>query len=51
MRDLIRRDQNEGEKLERLRAAIDSGRDSGVSPRAVDRIVRDTKADLRDEQV
>ena len=50
VRDLIRRDQNEGEKLERLRAAIDSGRNSGVSPRTVDQIMRDTKADLRNEQ-
>ena len=51
VRDLIRRDQNEGEKLERLRAAIDSGRNSGVSPRTVDQIMRDTKADLRNGQV
>ena len=51
VRDLIRRDQNEGEKLERLRAAIDSGRNSGVSPRTVDQIIRDTKADLRNGQV
>ena len=50
VRDLIRRDQNEGEKLERLRAAIESGRNSGVSPRTVDQIMRDTKADLRNEQ-
>ncbi|HET6522856.1 MAG TPA: type II toxin-antitoxin system ParD family antitoxin [Geminicoccaceae bacterium] len=38
VRDLIRRDQKEREQLERLQAAIDEGRRSGVSDKSLDDI-------------
>lgn len=38
VRDLIRKDQNDKEKLEALRAAIQAGMDSGVSGRTADEI-------------
>lgn len=39
VRDLLRRDQEESEKLRRLQAAIDEGRSSGISTRTVDEIL------------
>lgn len=38
VRDLIRRDQRERERLGRLQAAIDEGRSSGVSDASLDDI-------------
>ena len=49
VRDLIRRDQSEREKLERLQAAVDQGRRSGTSDRTADDILTAAKADLRNE--
>lgn len=37
-RDLVRRDQEQGAKLQALRAAIQEGLASGVSPRTVNEI-------------
>lgn len=44
IRDLMRRDQEEAEKLRALRAAIDDGRNSGISKRSVGDIVADFRA-------
>ena len=49
VRDLIRRDQREREKLERLQAAVEQGRRSGTSPRGADGILTAARAELRDE--
>lgn len=49
VRDLIRRDQSEREKLERLQAAIDQGRRSGLSDRTPEDILSAAKAELRGE--
>jgi antitoxin ParD1/3/4 len=49
VRDLIRRDQNEREKLERLQTAIDQGRRSGISNRTPEEILTAAKAELRNE--
>ena len=49
VRDLIRRDQREREKLERLQAAIEQGRQSGTSPRSADEILIAAKAEMQDE--
>jgi antitoxin ParD1/3/4 len=49
VRDLIRRDQNEREKLERLQTAIDQGRRSGISSRTPEEILTAAKAELRNE--
>lgn len=49
VRDLIRRDQSEREKLERLQAAIDQGRRSGISDRTPEEILATAKAALRNE--
>ncbi|RZF62964.1 type II toxin-antitoxin system ParD family antitoxin [Sphingomonas populi] len=43
VRDLVRRDQAATEQLERLRAAIDEGRASGVSDRTIDDIIADRR--------
>jgi antitoxin ParD1/3/4 len=48
VRDLIRRDQGEQEKLERLRKALRIGRESGISKRTVSDIVSKAKADIED---
>lgn len=48
-RDLIRHDQEKQEKLEALRAAIESGRKSGVSDATMDDILRDAQADAGGE--
>ena len=49
VRDLIRRDQNEREKLERLQTAINQGRRSGISNRTPEEILIAAKAELRNE--
>jgi antitoxin ParD1/3/4 len=49
VRDLIRRDQREREKLERLQAAVEQGRSSGISPRNADEILSADRAELQDE--
>ena len=49
VRDLIRRDQHERQRLERLQAAIDEGRRSGISERTAEEILAAAKAELRDE--
>jgi antitoxin ParD1/3/4 len=41
VRDLLRRDQENEEKLRRLQAAIDEGRASGISKRTIDDIIAD----------
>ena len=48
VRDLVRRDQEAEEKLQRLRAAIDEGRGSGVSDRDPFEYLEELRADLRD---
>ena len=48
VRDLIRRDQGDHEKLEVLRAAIDKGRKSGVSDKSIDDIWREVKSRFDD---
>ena len=47
VRDLIRRDRNEREKLEHLREAIRVGRESGLSSRSVSDVIREAKSDLK----
>jgi antitoxin ParD1/3/4 len=49
VRDLIRRDQSEREKLERLQTAINQGRRSGISNRTPEEILTAAKAELRNE--
>ena len=44
IRDLIRKDQAENEKIEAFRAAISIGRDSGTDNRSVDDIFTAAKA-------
>ena len=41
IRDLVRRDQEHEEKLRRLQAAIDEGRNSGISNRTIEDIIAD----------
>jgi antitoxin ParD1/3/4 len=41
VRDLIRRDEADAEKLRHLQAAIDEGRASGISDRTVEEIIAD----------
>jgi antitoxin ParD1/3/4 len=41
VRDLVRRDQENEEKLRRLQAAIDEGRRSGISERTIGDIIAD----------
>ena len=41
VRDLVRRDQENEEKLRRLQAAIDEGRNSGISGRTIEDIIAD----------
>ena len=48
VRDLIRRDQSEREKLECLREALRIGRESGISKRTVSDIVSQARADIKD---
>jgi antitoxin ParD1/3/4 len=47
VRDLIRRDQQENEKYQALKAAIQQGFDSGVSDRDIKRIMNDVEERLR----
>ena len=49
VRDLIRRDQENREKLRRLQSAIDEGRNSGLSDRTSEDILAAAKAELREE--
>ena len=44
LRDLVRQDQRELERLEWLRAEIRAGRDSGVSERSLQDIIGDARA-------
>jgi antitoxin ParD1/3/4 len=48
MRDLVRRDQESQEKIERLRAAIDEGRASGISERDPFEYIAELRAQLRE---
>ncbi|MEO6359576.1 MAG: type II toxin-antitoxin system ParD family antitoxin [Sphingomicrobium sp.] len=48
VRDLVRRDQEREEQLQRLRAAIDEGRASGVSDRDPFEYLEAVRAGLRD---
>ncbi|MEI9853011.1 MAG: type II toxin-antitoxin system ParD family antitoxin [Sphingomonas sp.] len=41
VRDLVRRDQDEEAARQRLQAAIDEGRASGISERTIDDIIAD----------
>ena len=43
VRDLVRRDQEYAEKLQRLQAAIDEGLASGVSERTIEDIIADRR--------
>ncbi|MHA7832326.1 MAG: type II toxin-antitoxin system ParD family antitoxin [Flagellimonas sp.] len=43
LRDLVRKDQAEQQKLDELRAAIQKGLDSGVSDRTVDQIWKEAE--------
>jgi antitoxin ParD1/3/4 len=43
IRDLVRRDQEQEEKLRRLQAAIDEGLASGVSKRTIEDIIADRR--------
>lgn len=43
VRDLVRRDQEQEEKLRRLRAAIEDGLASGVSTRTIEDIIADRR--------
>lgn len=45
-RDLIRRDQDQQAKLDALRAAVQEGRDSGVSEDGVSEIVAEAQAEI-----
>ena len=47
VRDLIRRDQQESEKFQALKTAIQEGLDSGISSRSVKDIMRDVEERLR----
>ncbi len=42
LRDLVRQDQRYREQLERLRADIQAGYDSGISKRSLSDIIKDT---------
>jgi len=43
IRDLIRKDQSETEKIQAFRAAIEMGRNSGIDERSVDEIFASAK--------
>lgn len=49
VRDLIRRDQQENEKYQSLKAAIQDGLDSGISNRSINDIMQDVEQRLRDD--
>ena len=49
IRDLIRRDQEEGDKFRALKAAIQEGLDSGVSDKTVPQIMQEVESRLRDD--
>ena len=49
IRDLVRRDQENEEKVRRLQAAIDEGRASGLSKRTIDDIISDNRKRLAAE--
>ena len=48
-RDLIRHDQEKQEKLEALRAAINAGRQSGVSDKTMSDVLSDVQAEFNEE--
>ena len=43
VRDLVRRDQEQDEKLRRLQAAIEEGLSSGISSRTIEDIIADRR--------
>ena len=47
IRELIRRDREEGTKLRALKSAIQEGLDSGVSEKTVPQIIEEVEARLR----
>lgn len=47
VRDLVRRDQQENEKFQALKTAIQEGLDSGISDRSVKDIMQDVEQRLR----
>ncbi len=47
IRDLVRRDRAENEKLTRLRLAIDKGLDSGVSEKTIVDIMKEVEEKLK----
>lgn len=47
VRDLVRQDQRERQKLEWLRAEIERGRASGISSRSIEDIISQTRAQLQ----
>lgn len=47
VRDLVRQDQREREKLEWLRAEIERGRASGISSRSIEDMISQTRAQLK----
>lgn len=49
IRDLVRRDQEYEIKRERLHAAIEEGRASGISERSVEDIIADRKKQIKKE--
>jgi antitoxin ParD1/3/4 len=51
VQDLVRRDQDNANKLIALRAAVQAGIDSGISNRTVDEIWAKVEADYQDKHV
>ncbi|MGB5722996.1 MAG: type II toxin-antitoxin system ParD family antitoxin, partial [Parasphingorhabdus sp.] len=49
IRDLVRRDQEYEIKRDRLHAAIEEGRASGISDRSVEDIIADAKKHIKKE--
>ena len=49
VRDLVRRDQENEERIRRLQAAIDEGRNSGISERTLEDIIADNRKRLAAE--
>ncbi len=48
-RDLIRHDQEKQERLEALRAAVDVGRQSGISDKSMNDVLREARSELADD--
>jgi len=47
VRDLIRKDRNENEKLLKLQEAVQKGIDSGVSDRSIEEIIQSVEKKLK----